>query len=194
MVMTPPRYPRKRSVNAGMPCAGGKNTRRSELFEESKAAASPFIEWTVVIIGDEIESPALPHPLPPGDRHILTGKARENRSWSHELIRLLSEPYVQSDVVMFVGAFRQSYEAGRGKDHTGFTDVESHSILNDPGPSEIVSSADKNTLVAVHVLGGEETVAQSRNELLSRAPFAIQERIGAEARPEESSYARSERE
>jgi len=129
-----------------------ENVRRSEFFEESKAATTSFVEWTVVIITDEIESPGLSRPLPPGNCHILTGEARQNSSRADDLISFLSEPCVYGHVVMLVAAFGHSYESGWRKDYAGITHVESHSILDDPRLWKIIGSPNKNTLVAVYVL------------------------------------------
>ena len=48
--------------------------RRSELFEEAKAATASFIVGTVVIVRYEIESPFFSDPLPPGDGDLWLGK------------------------------------------------------------------------------------------------------------------------
>src|SRR6202035_379644 len=56
---------------------------------------------------------------------------------------------------------------------------------------EVVGRADKETVIAVNVLGGVVSKTERRDQLLVSHPFLIDESIAPEARPEEATTTRS---
>src|ERR1700693_5472217 len=125
---------------------------RSKRPKESKASPTPLVERIVVIIRDKIQSPVFSYPLPPRDGHILTGESRKNRGWTDDLIRFLSKPRIHRYVVMVAAALRDSDEARWGEDNSGIANIESHPVLDDPGPLEIIGGTYENALIPMHIL------------------------------------------
>src|SRR5580704_4741498 len=97
--------------------------RFSEFLEESKAAPASMVERAMVEVHDEIESPVLPGPLPPGQRRRLAGKAGQNRVGADELVGFFSEPCIQGEIVLFVPSLCNRNEAGRRDDGAGVADI-----------------------------------------------------------------------
>src|SRR5580692_7262 len=193
--MTPPRCPR---VGAG---SGSFETsslradlsRLSELPKESKARSASFVERTVVVVSDQIYPPTFTHPAPPGYGESLTFEIGEGRGGPDELIGLDSKTGADREVLLQVSSASHSDKTCRRKHRSRIADVKANSFFENPGRSEVISAAEKETGIAVNVLGGVVTDAKGRDQLLVGHPLFVDESVAPEARPEKASDARADR-
>ena len=191
MGMTPPRCPREERGSASVGAFGplAEFSRRSKFPEESKASSTSCIERAVVGVAHQIYAPALTYPSTPSHGYSLAFEISQVDSGSDELVCLYAKTGTKRKVLPLVSSMRYGHKARRRKDRSRIADIEANSLFKNPWRREVVSRADKETVIAVNVLGGVVSETERSYQLFVAHPLFVDEAISPEARPEKSSNA-----
>src|SRR5580692_253216 len=189
MGITPPRCPRARTGPVAFETRTflGDFSPSSKLAEESKASSASFVVRAVIVVPHYIHSPVFPHPLAPRYGKGLTLEIRKGRCRSDQLIGFFAKTSPKRQIVVLVSSLGHGHKSCRRENRTWIAHVETNSFFKNPRFGEVVSAADKKTVIPVDVLCSVVTEAERRDQLLASKPFLVDEPVAAEARPEKPS-------